>query len=39
MSVFYGLLLLTGLIAAAAMGFIIGRCSAETKNEDFYDEE
>ena len=39
MSVFYGLLLLIGLIAAAAMGFVIGRCSAETKNEDFYDEE
>lgn len=39
MSVFYGFLLLAGLVAAAAMGFILGRCSAESTNEDFYDEE
>ena len=39
MSVFYGLLLLTGLVAAVAVGFVIGRCSVGTKEESFYDEE
>ena len=39
MSIFYGLILLTGLVAAGAIGFILGRCSAESTNEDFYDDE
>lgn len=39
MSFTVGVILLVGLIASGAVGFIFGRCSAVTKDDDFYDDE
>lgn len=39
MSILISLLILVGLFASASVGFIVGRVTARTKEESFYDEE
>ena len=39
MSMLISLWILIGLFASAAIGFIVGRVTARTKEESFYDEE
>ena len=39
MSILISLLVLIGLFASASVGFIVGRLTASTSEEKFYDEE
>ena len=39
MSILISLLVLIGLFASASVGFIVGRLTASTPEEKFYDEE